>query len=133
LIGIDEPELLDSITALVKKNGFNGTNAPAGICVLTQKAPAYGNTFFYVQDYSAAIENLLLAITGLGYASCWIEGQVAKDTQTQEKIASLLNVPKEYTVVAYLPVGVPEAEGKRPAYKAFGERGWFNGFGGNLP
>ena len=126
LIAVDDPKLLGSITELVKKNGFKGENPPAGICVLTQKIPGYADKYFNVQDYSAAIENMLLAITALGYASCWIEGQVTADAETQEKTAKLLKIPADYTVVAFLPVGVPDKETKRPAYKPFSERAWFN-------
>jgi nitroreductase len=150
-IGIDDPQLLNSITGIINKNGFKGGCAAAGICVLTQKIPGYtqaaeggvvqsnslrtptegrpADVYFNVQDYSAAIENMLLAITGLGYASCWIEGQVTGSADVQEKIAKLLNIPKGYSVVAFLPVGIPETEGRRPAYKAFGQRAWFNVFG----
>jgi len=129
LIALDDPELLSSISNNVKKNGFTGGNPPAGICVLTQKIPGYANIYFYVQDYSAAIENMLLAITALGYASCWIEGQITESTDTQEQIAGLLNIPPDYIVVGFLPVGVPETEGRRPERKAFEERAWFNSFG----
>ena len=132
-IAIDDFELLSSISKLISKNGFGFTEkrASAGICVLTQKLPGYADVYFYVQDYSAAIENILLAITSLGYATCWIEGQVTEDPETQKTIAKLLNVPPKYTVVAFLPIGVPEKEGKRPSYKAFSERAWFNTFGNN--
>ena len=126
LIALDDPELLSSITELVKKNGFKGEKPPAGICVLTHKIPGYSDKYFYVQDYSAAIENMLLAITALGYASCWIEGQVTESAETQEKTAKLLKIPAEYTVVAFLPVGIPEKEGNRPSYKSFSERAWYN-------
>jgi len=127
LVGLDDQKLLKSIAELVKKNGFGGNvNVPAGICVLTRRVPGYADVYFNVQDYSAAIENMLIAITALGYASCWIEGQVTENIQTQKGIAKLLNIPDEYAVVAFLPVGVPEKEGKRPAYKAFSERAWFN-------
>jgi nitroreductase len=129
-IGIDDPGLLNSITGIINKNGFKGGCAVAGICVLTRKIPGYSDVYFNVQDYSAAIENMLLAVTCLGYASCWIEGQVTGSAEVQEKIAGLLNIPKEYGVVAFLPVGVAENEGKRPSYKAFGERVWFNRFEG---
>jgi nitroreductase len=129
LIALDDPELINSIAALVKKNGFSGEKPPAGICVLTQRIPSYNDVSFYVQDYSAAIENTLLAITALGYASCWIEGQVAENAETQEQIAKALKIPEDYIVVGFLPVGIPEIEGKRPDYKAFEERAWFNGFG----
>ena len=126
LIALDDPGLLSSITELVKKNGFNGEKPPAGICVLTHKTPGYGDVYFNVQDYSAAIENMLLAITALGYASCWIEGQITKNTEAQEKTAVLLKIPAEYTVVAFLPIGIPVNEGKRPSYKSFSQRAWFN-------
>ena len=127
LIAVDDPGLAGSITNLVKKNGFGGENAPAGICVLTREIPSYANKYFNVQDYAAAIENMLLAITALGYASCWIEGQVTESSETQERIVKMLNIPPEYVVVAFLPVGIPEKEGKHPQYKPFPERAWFNG------
>jgi len=130
LAGIDDPALLDSVTALVKKSGFGGTRAPAGICVFTHEIPAYGNCFFNVQDYSAAIENLLLAVTALGYASCWIEGQVTGDPEHRSRISELLNAPAEYAPVAFLPVGIPAVEVTGPEYRPFGERAWFNVWGG---
>ena len=131
LIAIDDPQLVNSIHALVKKNGFRGEGgvAPAGICVLTQEIPIKENKYLNVQDYSAAIENMLLAITALGYASCWIEGQVTANTETQNQISELLGVPADYIVVGFLPVGVAENEVKRPEYKSFNERAWFNRFG----
>jgi len=130
LIGLDDPQLVKSVSNIVKKNGFGGDGAPAGICVLTQKIPAWENNYYYIQDYSAAIENMLLAITALGYASCWIEGQVTSSAETQNEIAKLLNIPADYIVVGFLPVGVPESEGSRPDYKKFEQRAWWNGFGG---
>jgi len=131
LIGLDDDKILNSITSIINKNGFEGKNAPVGICVLTQKIPGYANVYFNVQDYAAAIENMLIAITALGYASCWVEGQVTENSETQEQIAKLLKLPSNYIVVAFLPVGVPEKEGKRPFYKAFSERAWYNIYGNN--
>ncbi|MCL2810100.1 MAG: nitroreductase family protein, partial [Treponema sp.] len=82
LIALDAPEMVKSVSSLVKANGFRGEGAPAGICILTQKTPAYEDKYFYTQDYSAAIQNMLLAVTSLGYASCWIEGQVTCSKET---------------------------------------------------
>ena len=125
-IGLDDKKLLDSIMKLICKNGFGGKTPPAGICILTQKIPGYADVYFNIQDYSAAIENMLLVITGLGYASCWIEGHITENTETQKQIAELLNIPEKYTVVGFLPIGIPEKEEKRPAYKSFSERVWYN-------
>ena len=49
------------------------------ICVLTKRINAYRDKCFAVQDYSAAIENMLLAIVDLGYQSCWYEGHITDD------------------------------------------------------
>jgi nitroreductase len=129
IVGLDDRQVLDSVSDIIQKNGFGGKSAPAGICVLTRWIPGYADVYFNIQDYAAAIENMLLAITALGYASCWIEGQVTESAETQKQIAKLLNLPEEYIVVAFLPVGVPEKEGKRPEYKKFSERAWYNIFG----
>ena len=131
-IVLDDPVLLNSIMNICQKNGFGGGNASAGICVLTRQIPGYGDVYFNVQDYSAAIENLLLAITALGYASCWIEGQITESVETQKQIAEILKTPAEYIVVAFLPIGIPEKEGKRPKYKPLSERACHNVYGNNL-
>jgi len=130
-IGLDDCQILEGIMGLIKKNGFGGKTPPAGICVLTQRIPGYSDVYFNIQDYAAAIENMLLAITALGYASCWIEGQVTEDVETQKQIAKILNIPAEYIVVGFLPIGVPEKEGKRPSYKLFSERAWYNVYENN--
>ena len=127
-IGLDDQKLIGSILSLLNKNSSSGGPA-AGICVLTQRIPGYADVYFNVQDYAAAIENILLAAAALGCASCWIEGEITADPKTQKQIAELLNIPDEYTVVAFLPLGVPENTGKRPAYKSFSQRAWINAYG----
>lgn len=126
LIAVDDPELLGSLTALLHKPKFE---APTAICVLAEPVIAYDNTRFHVQDYSAAIENMLLAITAMGYASCWVEGYVTGSSGIGPKMAKLLGVPETHQLVAYLPVGRPIEENKRVKKKPFEERAWFNGYG----
>ena len=79
-------------------------------------------------DAGAAIENMLLAITSLGYASCWVEGYVTDPTHVGDKMAAILGVPEEYSLVAYLPIGIPAEETKRVRKRPFEDRAWFNGF-----
>ena len=128
-IAIDNAKILSSICELIRKDGAEENIPPAGICVLTQQIPGYAKVYFNVQDYAAACENLLLAITALGYASCWIEGQVTANEKTQAQIAKLLSIPKDYEVVAFLPIGLSEESINRPQYKPFEDRAWFNKFG----
>ena len=58
---------------------------------------------WWVEDGAAAIENMLLASTALGYGACWVEGD-ALPREAQFK--ALLEVPGEKRVMALVPVGV---------------------------
>lgn len=126
IIAVDDKELLARLRAVM--NLSKGETAPSMICVLTRKIIAYKNRMFYVQDYSAAIQNMLLAIHALGYASCWIEGNITEEDRICDKMAAILGVPDEYELVAFLPVGIAADEGRRVQKKAFEARAWFNGF-----
>ena len=126
-IAVDDPEVLKKLHSVI--NPPLGETAPAMICVLTRKIIAYRDRTFYVQDYSAAIQNMLLAITALGYASCWVEGHVTDADRIGDQMARILGVPEEYELVAYLPVGIPAGEVKGPRKKPLSDRARFNGFG----
>ena len=126
LIAVDDPALLAKLHAVIDPP--MGETAPAMICVLTRKVIAYRDRTFYVQDYSAAIQNMLLAIHALGYASCWIEGHITDVDRIGDKMAAILGVPSDYELIAFLPVGIPAEDSKRVQKKAFEDRAWFNGF-----
>ena len=127
LIAIDDPEVLAKVNAVIDPPV--GETAPAAICVLTQRIFAYRDKCFAVQDYSAAIENILLAVTKLGYASCWYEGHITDDDRICDKMAAILDVPDNYELVCFLPIGMPETEVKETKKKSFEERAFFNRFG----
>ena len=127
LIAVDDPALLKKLNALTGTK--IGRTAPAMILVLTRRVIAYGSRTYAVQDYSAAIENILLAAVSLGYESCWVEGQVTDEDAIGRKMADILGVPQDYELVCYLPIGKAAEPTKRPKKKPFSERAWFNGFG----
>lgn len=127
LIAVDDPDVLEKLYGVIDPPV--GHKAPAMICVLTKRIIAYRDRCFAVQDYAAAIENMLLAITSLGYHSCWIEGHITDADRIGYKMAKILNVPDDYDLVCYLPVGIAEEEAAAPKKKPFEERAWFNGFG----
>lgn len=127
LIAVDDPEVLKALHSVITPS--IGETAPAMICVLTERIVAYRDRCFATQDYSAAIENMLLAITALGYASVWVEGHITDVDQIGRQMADILGVPQNMELVCFLPVGKPEEEIKGPVKKTFGERAWFNGFG----
>ena len=126
LIAVDDESLLKRIRAVIDPPVAE--TAPAMILVLTQRICAYRDRCFAPQDYSAAIENMLLAIKALGYESCWYEGHITDTDRIGDKIAKILKVPEGYELVCLLPVGRAEASPAGPKKKPFEERAWFNGF-----
>jgi nitroreductase len=69
---------------------------------------------FWLEDASAAVENMLIAATALGYGSCWLQGR----TQPHEQaFKELLGVPPDRRLLTLVPIGVPETwptQEKRP-------------------
>ena len=69
----------------------------------------------YMEDGSAATENILVAAHALGLGACWVAGH-KKDYA--EPVRELLGVPAGYKLVALISVGYPaekaEPHGKRP-------------------
>ena len=126
LIAVDDPDTLRKLHAVIDPPV--GTTAPAMICVLTRRITAYRDRCFAVQDYAAAIENMLLAIVALGYQSCWYEGHITDEDRIGWKMAQILGVPDGYELVCCLPVGTAESEAVPPKKKPADERAWFNSF-----
>lgn len=127
LIAVDDPEILAQFRGIISNTPAN--TCPAMICVLTRRIIAYADRSFYIQDYSAAIENMLLAIADLGYASCWYEGRATGPDRIGHHMQQILGVPEEYELVCFLPVGIPAEELKSVPKLPFEERAWFNGYG----
>ena len=127
MIVVDDPEMLDSIKSLIDPPVAQ--TAPAMIIVLSRRINAYRDKCFATQDYSAAIENMLLAIVELGYQSCWYEGHITDDDRICDRIAGVLGVPEGYDVVCVLPVGKALDDFHAPSKKPFAERVRFNHFG----
>jgi len=126
-IAVDAPAILEQFRGII--NTPTANTCPAMICVLTRKIIAYADRSFYIQDYSAAIENMLLAIAELGYASCWYEGKATGPDRIGCRMQQILGVPEEYELVCFLPMGIPAEELKSVPKLPFEERAWFNGFG----
>jgi len=59
---------------------------------------------WWLEDGSAAVENMLIAATALGYGSCWLEGYTLP---REEEFKALLDVPGEKRLLTLVPIGVP--------------------------
>ena len=104
---VNDKEKLTAFAALLPRPVVQ--TAQAILVVVSDSRPAYDDRSFEAQDYGAAVENMLLAITALGYATVWLDGVLRHDG-IAEKIADIIKLKdrKHLTVSVILPIGVPE-------------------------
>ena len=104
---VNDPEKLRAFARLLPKSVVS--TAQAVFVIVTDCRPAYDDVSFEEQDYGAAIENMLLAVTALGYATVWLDGALRRDG-IAETIAEIIGLKdrEHFTVSVILPVGVPE-------------------------
>jgi len=126
LIAVDDAEQLRKLRGVICPSVAE--TAPAMICVLTQKIVAYRGRCFHIQDYSAAIQNMLLAAIALGYQSCWYEGQITDVDKIGAQMADILGVPADYDLICFLPIGIASQPLSHANKKPFAKRAWFNEF-----
>lgn len=124
---MDDPALVKRLYEAISP--AVGETSPAMLCVLAQRIIAYRDRTYFVQDYAAAIQNMLLAIVELGYESCWVEGHITDKDALGRKMADILGAPGDYELVCYLPVGLAKDPINRARKKPTEQRAWFNGFG----
>lgn len=123
---IDDPEILQQLGEMIERPASLKT-AKAAIALVARPDRAFFGHTFHVEDFSAAAQNMLLAITALGYASVWVQGGLMLN-RIDEKINEMLNVPAGQSVQVLLPIGVPAEKGAVPAKKPLEERMVFNRF-----
>jgi nitroreductase len=97
-----------AMIARFKVSGAWIASAPAVIVVVMDPGSRW-----WIEDGAAAIENMLLASTALGYGSCWVEGDALLH---EEQFKNLLDVPPEKRVMALIPIGAA-AESPAPEKK----------------
>jgi len=59
---------------------------------------------YWLEDGSAAVQNMLVAATALGYGSCWLEGYTLP---LESQFKALLGVPDDKRLLTLVPIGVP--------------------------
>jgi len=83
-------------------------DAPVCICVFCK------DTKYYLEDGSAATENIMLAALALGIGSCWVAGD---KKPYAGRIGKMFNVPAGYRLISMIAIGYPknsgQAHGKR--------------------
>ena len=124
---VNEKQQMEELRRIIAKPVMQ--TAPAAIVVFSENRIVSEGLSFEKEDYAAAVENMLLAITALGYASVWLDG-VLRNERRAERIAEVLGIPSIYTVDVVLPIGIPVEVRSQIIKKPFEERAWFNRFSG---
>jgi nitroreductase len=104
---VTDPELLRRIAETTEYGKFIA-DAPVCVVVLSR------DTKYYLEDGSAATENILLAARAHGLGSCWVAGD--KKPYVTE-ICRLVAAPRGYKLVSLIPIGYPAEspeKSKRP-------------------
>ncbi|QEK12765.1 nitroreductase family protein [Crassaminicella thermophila] len=71
-----------------------------------------------MQNIGAAMENLILAATNMGYGTCWMTSQ----NYAAKEITEFIGFEKEgYFLAAMTPLGIPDGEIKSPPRKSVEE------------
>lgn len=126
---VDDPMLVRPIAQMHEANKAM-QQAQAFIACIVDDAPdaVYEGLSFQVEDCAAAVENMLLAITALGYGSVWIDGWL-RVAGRAEAIGQRLNLPAGKRIRILLPIGIPAETYNAPAKLPFDQRAWFNAYG----
>lgn len=120
---VDDAETIRKIAEIVDNKVIAG--APAVVVCIIDTTPVIQDKSFAVEDCAAATENMLLAVTALGYATVWIDGVLRADDRAA-RIGRLLNVPEERIVRIVLPIGRPVKTPTQAEKKPFDQRASFN-------
>jgi len=127
---VDDPPLVRSIAAMHESNLAMQQARAFIACVIDRQPEAvYEGYSFQVEDCAAAVENMLLAITALGYATVWIDGWL-RIRDHGGRIGALIGLPESKVLRVLLPLGVPAESWPQKEKKPFDQRAWFNRYGG---
>ncbi len=100
----DRARLVELAEAL--PHGRMLASAAVGIVVCGDLQAAHdGQLSYLLQDCSAAIENLLLAVNGMGLGACWLG--IHPREQRMKDVARVVNLPPSIIPVSAIAIGLP--------------------------
>ena len=121
-VAVDDPKLCASLGALLDMPAVR--TAPAHLVVVGDQTPVYADMTFEMADTAACVMNAWLAMTALGYATVWLDGNLRGGID--QRISGLLGIPDTLTARILLPFGVPAGPFTPIRKKAWTERSHFN-------
>jgi len=109
-IVVTETPVLDHLRQRVMFGQYNA-QAIIAVCGSPNVASNSAGRTYWIQDCSAALENILIAATGLGLGSVWVG--VYPDEEKVKTIRQILNIPDTVIPLGLVYLGYP-AEIKAP-------------------
>jgi nitroreductase len=103
-VAVDDPEVRTTIAGMTEWGKFIA-QAPVCVAVLCRR------TRYYLEDGSAATQNLLNAARAHGLGSCWVAGD-KKPYATS--LAELLGAPADTLLVSLVAIGKPAEDPSPP-------------------
>jgi nitroreductase len=108
---VTERAMLDKLAGMISTGVFL-KQATACIVVFCQ------DTKYYLEDGSAATENILLAATDLGLGTCWIAGD---KKEYCAEVSKLLGAPAHLKLISLISVGWAVREPKQRKRRTLSE------------
>lgn len=105
---ITDREVLDQIPGILR-GGKMATQAPLAIAVLGSPSKAMYPEY-WIQDGSAATENILLAAHGMGLGAVWCGVYPDDGSGRFERINQLLSLPDGTYTLSLICIGYPDSE-----------------------
>ena len=104
---ITKPEKMAEFRKGMKYGNYN---APAAIVVCSSPKVMQNSDAqkYWIQDCSAAVENILIAAVSLGLGTVWL-GVYPKE-ETIQTVREIVSLPEEITPLAVLYVGYPDED-----------------------
>jgi len=110
-IAVTQKEILKKLGQIADTGSFI-SQCSACIVVCSE------DTKYYLEDGCAATENILIAATDLGLASCWVAGD---KKPYAEKVKELLGIPKEFKLVSLIALGYADLPKETPSKRTLKE------------
>ena len=108
---IEDRKTLDALPSIVS-GAHMAAKAQLAIVVCGTLIPPTGllSPEYWIQDCSAATQNILLAAHGMGLGAVWCGAYPENGTGKVEKMSKLLNLPKDTFALNIIVIGYPDKE-----------------------
>jgi len=103
----------NQLQRIANKTDYGQFIADAALCILV----LCKDTKYYLEDGSAASQNILVAARAHGLGACWVAGDKKKYA---DEICREIGAPKGYKLVSMIPIGHPAEQPhkmKRPLHE----------------